>query len=148
MHRFVLLFALAAAGASAPVVPQIALPPLGDAVRDQLGTVGRTVDPMLEDTTRIARDAQDFIRQRTERLARLVRTSGGAIEPDRTGAPARAGELLLLSPTPEALDVARKAGFAVLSEERLDMLDIDVTRLRVPAGKRLAAAQAGPGAPL
>lgn len=141
MHRLVILFALAA-GASAPVLPQVALPPLGDAVRGPLGTVGRTVEPVLEDTSRIARDAQDLVRQRVDRLARLVRTSGGAIEADRAGVPARAGELLLISPTAEALDAARRAGFAPISKERLDALDIDIARLRTPAGQSLARAQA------
>lgn len=139
--RHLFLF-LATACAAAPLVAQIALPPLGGAVQDTLGTVGRTVEPVLEDTTRIARDAQERVRQRVDRLARLVRTSGGAIELDRVGAPARAGELLLISPTPDALDSVRRAGFVVLSEERLDALDIDVARLRVPAGQPLAKAQA------
>ena len=142
MRHLFPFFALAGAFAAMPLMAQIALPPLGDAVRDTLGTVGRTVEPVLEDTTRIARTAQDLVRQRADRLARLVRTSGGMIELDRAGAPARAGEILLIAPTPEALDMARKAGFAMLSEERLDALDIEVARLRVPAGQPLAKAQA------
>lgn len=142
MRRFFLLFALASAWAATSVMARIALPPLGDAVRDPLGTVGRTVDPVLEDTTRIARDAQDLVRQRVDRLERLIRTSNGAIEADRAGAPARAGELLLISPTPEALDVARKAGFSPISEERLDTLDMEIARLRTPPGQPLAKAQA------
>lgn len=141
MHRL-LLFSAACAFAAMPIMAQIALPPLGDAVRDTLGTVGRTVEPVLDGTTRVARTAQELVRQRADRLARLVRTSGGTIELDRAGAPARAGELLLIAPPPEALDGARKAGFAVLSEERLDTLDIVVARLRVPAGTSLAKAQA------
>lgn len=141
MHRLLLFSAVCAFGAM-PVVAQIALPPLGSAVRDPLGTVGRTVEPVLDGTVRATRDAQELVRQRAERLSRLVRTSGGTIELDRAGAPARAGELLLIAPTPDALDGARKAGFAVLSEERLDALDIAVARLRVPAGTSLAKAQA------
>ncbi len=142
MRLFLLLLALAGASAAAPLAGQVALPPLGGVVQDTLNTVGRTVEPVLKDTTRIARNAQERVRQRVDRLARLVRTSGGAIEFDRAGAPARAGELLLISPNPEALNAVRRAGFAVLSEERLDALDIEVTRLRVPAGQPLAKAQA------
>lgn len=107
-----------------------------------LETVDRTLGTGVDATTRTVRSAAALAQARIDRLGDLVRRNPAAIERDADGNPARKGELLLVSPDQGALDAARQLGFAVLAEERLDTLDLSVTRLSVPRGMALAQAQA------
>ncbi len=132
---------IAAALLAAPALAQLGLPPLGGTVRDAVGTVGRAVDPLLDATGPVLTDAAGLAREQVARLDRLVRRNRDTIERDAAGAPARRGELLLLEADAAAVEVARSAGFALLGEERLDALDLAVTRLGLPPGLSLAAAE-------
>jgi hypothetical protein len=144
-YRFVILMALCAVSVT-PAWGQLGLPPLGgavrDSVRDVVGTVDRTLDPLAQATQGIVTDAAQLAQQRVERLDRLVRHHRDSIELDQAGAPARKGELLLIDPGDADLAVAQRAGFALLERERLGELGIGVARLGVPAGMPLARAEA------
>lgn len=125
-----------------PAPAQLALPPVGNVLRDPIGAVEKVADPVVARAQRLAAQAETLAQQRTDRLARFVRRHSDVIEFDRSGAPARKGELLLLGGEAAMRDALRHAGFVILSQERLDSLDISVTRLGVPAGLPLAQAQA------
>lgn len=142
MIRHLPLLVLLALGSASPVAGQMALPSLGGVVREPLDTVQRALDPTLDGVTRVGRDAQALVRERLRRMTRLVRESGGAVQLDSHGDPARAGELLLLEPSAEALALAQLDGFGVLSDEKLDALDIRVVRLQVPGAMSLAKGEA------
>ena len=138
--RSALLSALIALCA-APALAQLGLPSLSAQLPDPLGTVSRTVDPLLSSTRDLAAQASALAAARIERIERLVRQGRDRIELDAAGDPARRGELLVLGADPAALDLARDAGFALLGTERLDALDLVVTRIAVPAGMPLAKAE-------
>lgn len=139
-HRIALLTALIAC--AAPAAAQLGRPLIGGTVDRVLGTVDGLAAPALRTVDSLARDATTLARARIDRLDQLVRRNRASIERDETGAPARRGELLLVDPTEAQLDAARDAGFAVLGSERLEELDLGVTRLAVPAGQPLARAEA------
>lgn len=131
----ILAMLLAAPAVAQLGLPQVPLPPLGG-VGDRIDRViGQTVD--LGEQT-----AGELLRLRADRLDRLVRRNREAIELDATGAPARRGELLLVDPTPEALEAAAAAGFALAGQERIAGLDFEVARLSLPPGLPLAKAEA------
>ena len=90
----------------------------------------------------VQREAEDLARQRVRSIDRLMRQNRDAVERDRQGAPARRGELLVLDAGEADLEAARRSGFTVLSGERIEGLEMVVTRLRVPAGFDLAEAEA------
>lgn len=119
---------------------QIALPPvqLPDAARNlpSLPEIGVpplvTLDRTLENTA---------AQLRLDRIAALLRDHPDRIERDRNDQPAVRG-ILIATGVDDAM-VARAAGegFAVIDSERIDALDLDVVRFRVPAGRSLSRAQ-------
>lgn len=141
MRRLFKLSLLVAVCAAAPALAQLGLPPLGGTVRDAVGTVEQTADPVVSGAKPLLTEPAALARAQTARLDRLVRQNRDTIERDATGAPARRGELLLIEGDAAALVTARGAGFTLLDEERLDALDLKVTRLAVPQGMSLAAAE-------
>lgn len=141
-----ILAVLALAGAlAAPVAAQLQLPGLprvGGVVEDATATIGDT----LEGADRLgAREAQRLLRVREQTLDRLLRRNGDVIERDARGDLARRGELLATGATPDQIAQLQAAGFGILSTEPIEGLDIEVVRLRVPAGLSLADAQARAG---
>lgn len=133
------LGALAAPLTAQLSLPQVSLPPTGAVLDPVTGQVLGTVDEL-------GRDVADRIRQladlRTERLERLVHRHSDAIEFDAQGEPARRGVLLVMDAGPAALTEAEQRGYRVMGVERIEALDLDVLRLAVPAGRKLADAQA------
>lgn len=121
-----------------PGVPQ----PVERVLGDTLETVDSALGTGVHATTRTVRSAAALAQARIDRIGDLVRRNPAAIERDADGNPARKGELLVVAPDQAALDAARQLGLAVMAEERLDTLDISVTRLSVPRGMTLARAQA------
>lgn len=107
-----------------------------------LEIVDRTLTSGMDATTRAARSASALAQARIDRIGDLVRRNPAVIERDADGNPARKGELLLVAPDQPTLDAVRQLGFSFLAEERLDTLDLTVTRLSVPRGMTLARAQA------
>lgn len=122
--------------AAAPLAAQVALPGL------PLPRIDRVLPPLIQPVEDIAESATRLARERVRGIDRLVRREGAAIERDARGDPARRGELLAMELDAASLALAEGAGFAALSSERIEGLDLAVTRLRAPAGMALAQAQA------
>ncbi|MBC2666147.1 S8 family serine peptidase [Novosphingobium flavum] len=138
--RLPLIFALLL-GAAVPASAQLGLPPVGGALDRVTGTLGSALDRVGDTAGTIARNAADLARERTARLAELLRRHGDAIEVNAAGAPARRGELLALDLSPQDLARARASGFAALESQQLGELGLTVTRLAVPPGMPLAKAE-------
>ncbi len=125
MKRFrrawiVLLAACLSAGAGAQVgvpLPPLPLPPLP-------GTV--------TDTLRTAQSQATELRQL--RIRELLRSERATVETDPDGQPILRRQVGTLSPSAEALERARAAGFTVLSERALEGLGLKVVVLQAPEG--------------
>ncbi len=134
------LLALALLVPALPAAAQLALPgvrlppvpPAGDAI-------GRTLD---QTTETLRETADQLLDLRQARIDRLLRRERDSVEADARGAPARRGELLLLDPDAATLDAAKAAGFALITRDRLGALGLEVARLQLPRGVKLAAAEA------
>jgi hypothetical protein len=140
-NRFAILMALGATIA-APAAAQLGLPPLGGTLRDVVGSVDRTLDPLAQTVDDIVTNATGLAQQRVRRLTSLVRRNRDAIELDETGEPARKGELLLVEPAEPDIATAQHAGFTLIERDRLGELGIGIARLGVPGHMPLARAQA------
>lgn len=77
---------------------------------------------------------------RLDRLAALVRAHPRALELDDQGQPVVRGEVLAISPTPEALAKITAAGFAVARQARSDELGLSLVTLTPPKGLSARAA--------
>ncbi len=128
--------------ASAPAAAQLGLPAVGPVIGDVLDTTNRTLDPLQDKVGNVTHRAARLADARLSRLSDLMRRNRETMELDVDGAPARRGELLLIGASETDIARAQEAGFAPLSRERLDTLDIDVVRLAVPGRLSLAKAQA------
>ncbi|HEY7753613.1 MAG TPA: S8 family serine peptidase [Steroidobacteraceae bacterium] len=124
MKRFrwawVILLAGAAAAALAQVslpVPQLPLPPLPGTVTDTL----RAAQTPLAELRRL-------------KVRELLRSRRATVEADPDGQPILRHQVGALSPSPDALERARAAGFTVLSERALEGLGLRVVVLRAPEG--------------
>lgn len=129
------LLALVAAPLAAQVaLPRVQVPPVGPVLDDALGALDES-GPLLQRTVeRLARD-------RLRTLDRLVRRNTDVMERDARGDPARRGELLVMDASPEGIEAAIDSGFRLLSQERVEDLDMSVLRLAVPPGMDLASAE-------
>lgn len=138
MRIFFLTSALLAMIA-APLAAQIALPQVG---LPEVGVIVDQLDDTIDRTTRqIEREAQRLATDRLRRIDRLVRRNRDTIEFDMNGAPARKGELLVMDASQAGLEQALEHGFAALSRESVEGLELEVVRLSVPAAMTLADAQ-------
>ncbi|TAN53862.1 MAG: hypothetical protein EPN19_08670 [Betaproteobacteria bacterium] len=114
-----------------PLPPQLpALPPAPD-----LRIEKPPVVPRLESLP----DLSDLLESRTLTIGRLLREHGHLIEADPAGHPAIRGEVVVLSPSPAALEAARAKGFSVVRESALEALGERVVVLRAPSGATTAA---------
>lgn len=131
--RLVLAAALAAGGWAAGA--QV-LPPVPD-VGGTLGTIGRTADDALRDTSdgldRTRSEVAALARARVSRLEALVRANRTRLEMTDAG-PAVRGEVIALDPDPAALAAVERAGFSRLAEDRIEGLDLRTVTLAVPRG--------------
>ena len=118
---------------------QVGLPGLGGAVG---GLVDGAGDALDRGGNLLERQARDLLRLRDQQLARLLSQNSDRIERDAAGNLARRGELLSVGISPGDLNRLKRAGFAVIAQEIVEGLDLQITRLRVPLGANLAKAQA------
>ena len=113
--------------------------------------VGRTGLPLpqLPLADRLAQDVDSLADRltpdalaaaRLDRLAALVRAHPRALELDDQGQPVVRGEVLAVSPTPEALAKITAAGFAVARQARSDELGLSLVTLTPPKGLSARAA--------
>ncbi len=88
----------------------------------------------LDRTLNRATDTLDLRELRLNRVRNLIRTHRDVIEADPRGAPILRSEVLAFSPSEQAVERARAAGFAVIREKTLDGLDARIVVLRAPEG--------------
>lgn len=112
---------------------------MGGLLGDVTDRVGRTIDEVETVTTR---QADRLLRARERTLSRLLRDNRDTITLDSQGNLARRGELLVQDLGDAGLLALVGAGFAVIETEKIEGLDIAVTRLALPAGLELAEAEA------
>ncbi|HEU5285253.1 MAG TPA: S8 family serine peptidase, partial [Sphingomicrobium sp.] len=78
--------------------------------------------------------AQTLLELRRLRLQELIRSHRGQLESDGSGQPVARGRLVAIDPDPASLQLAARAGFFILTEERHGELGLRVVHLRVPRG--------------
>jgi subtilisin family serine protease len=129
--RFTLLLLGLLALAAAPVRAQIGLPPVQLPNLPGLDTqpLNRTVNGVLDQA-----DPRQLRELRQLRIRNLLRTNRTVLETDPRGAPIVRNEVVALSPTQEALDRARAAGFGIGPTRSLEGLDVTIVVLQAPAG--------------
>ncbi len=125
---------LAAPAAAQLGLPGVSLPDTGGI----LDPVTGTIDSLDED---VRDSAQDLLRQRERTLSRFLRRNRAHVEADRNGAPARRGELLVMDLSAPDRATIEAQGYVLISSERIDGLDIEVTRIAIPEGRELAEAE-------
>lgn len=138
----IILALLALSGTiAAPGSAQLQLPRL-PGVGGVIGNATGTLDNTLAATERLkTREAQRLLRLRDQTLTQLLRRHSNVIERDVDGDLARRGELLAMEASPAQIVRLEKAGFGLIGREQIDGLNIEVVRLKVPAGLSLSLAQ-------
>lgn len=128
--RFTLLLLGLLAIAAAPARAQIGLPPVQlPNLPVDTQPLNRTVNGVLDQA-----DPQRLRELRQLRIRSLLRTNRAVLEADPRGAPIVRSEVVALSPTQEALDRARAAGFGIGRTRALEGLDVTIVVLQAPAG--------------
>ena len=132
--------ALGLALLAAPALAQLGLPGA------TLPSVGGVIDRTLGTANDLLRGTAGEVGEtlqlaRTDRLDRLLRRNRDSLERDASGEVARRGELLLVDPDAATLAAVGALGFVSSETGRLDELDLSFTKLRLPKGLSLAAAQ-------
>lgn len=139
MRYWTILLAVACllpGGASLPVAAQIALPPM------RLPDPARMLPPLPEvDAGSLVSAGDRLMRIRLDRITALVRGNRDSIELDDRGEPAVRGVLVAAGVDAAMIARADKEGFALLDRERIDGLDLDIARFRVPEGRSLGRAR-------
>jgi hypothetical protein len=154
--------ALVAGNGGAQLLPSVNLPPVNLPVgTGPLGTVPATgqivqnllnqpgarqaISPTLDSVAGLpgglaAAGAPTLLELRRLRLQELIRSNRRALDSDERRQPVARGRLIAIDPDHRSLQLAARAGFAILTEERHQLLGLRVVQLRVPA--RLGARQA------
>jgi subtilisin family serine protease len=127
---FVLAPLAIAAGLAAPAAAQL-LPPLPLPSLPNVGSVVRDVDRTLDVATADIGRLTDLRRLRVQKL---VRQHPRELELDDRGEAVVRGEILAVSPSPQSLEIARKAGFTVMRTETLEDVGISLVTLAPPPG--------------
>lgn len=130
------LFCLLLGGTDARVAAQVALPPV------RLPDAGRILPPLPEiDAERLTGIGDRLREVRLDRITALVRGHRDRIELDERGEPAVRGVLVASGVDAAMIARAGEAGFALIDRERIEGLDLDIARFRVPEGRSLARAR-------
>lgn len=78
---------------------------------------------------------------RLDRLTRFVRQNRDAVDYDSNRYPAVRGELVAIGVSDDAIESAQAAGFALLSRDAIEGLDLNYVRFATPAKMSLAEAE-------
>ena len=164
--------ALVAGSGGAQLLPSVSLPPVnvpvgggplgnvpaaGQVVQNLLSQPGarQAISPTLDSVAGLPgglaeAGAPTLLDLRRLRLQELIRTNRSQLDSDERGQPVARGRLLVIDPDPRSLQLAVRAGFPVLTEERHNLLGLRVVQLRIPRGlsarnalKRLRGAAPG-----
>jgi hypothetical protein len=84
--------------------------------------------------------ASSLLELRRLRLDALIRANEALLESDERGEPVRRGILLAVDPDPMSLQLAQRAGFRLLADERDPVLGLRAVKLAVPPGKSARSA--------
>jgi len=123
-------------GTDARVAAQVALPQV------QLpGAAGPLPSLPEVDIGRVAVMGDNLTQLRLDRITALVRGNRDSIELDERGEPAVRGVLVASGVDAAMIARAGEAGFALIDRERIEGLDLDIARFRVPDGRSLARAR-------
>jgi len=123
-------------GTDARVAAQVALPQV------QLpGAAGPLPSLPEVDIGRVAVMGDNLTQLRLDRITALVRGNRDSIELDERGEPAVRGVLVASGVDAAMIAQAGEAGFALIDRERIEGLDLDIARFRVPDGRSLARAR-------
>jgi subtilisin family serine protease len=117
------------AGAANAVTGQLGVGQNGAIIVGDLGAdhLGQGLDP------------PSLLELRRERLRALARANAKALEIDRAGDPVRKGEVIVMSPSDEALTRAQGAGFRVVTRQSDEALGLSTVILAAPRGKSAEA---------
>jgi hypothetical protein len=108
---------------------------LGGAVSGLPSTIGGTLGDVRQSTDRMVDDLSSATSQVSrDRLSDLARENPRALDFDDHGAVVVRGEVLAISPSPASLDLAAKAGFTLLRDDRMESLGLDLVTLGTPKG--------------
>lgn len=123
-------------GTDARVAAQVALPQV------QLpGAAGPLPSLPEVDIGRVAVMGDNLTQLRLDRITALLRGNRDSIELDERGEPAVRGVLVASGVDAAMIARAGEAGFALIDRERIEGLDLDIARFRVPDGRSLARAR-------
>lgn len=122
-------------GVGLPSAPGGGLP-MGGFPDLPLPTGATTGLPTVSGLTRQARslEGQALGALRGRQVQALIRDHADVIDVDDLGQAVVRGEVLILSPSPQSLAIATKAGFPVGAETRLEGLDLSTVTLSPPDG--------------
>ena len=147
--------ALCATSAGAQLLPRISLPPisvpvpapvtdapvLGPVLQDVLGgrQAQQAIRPTLDSVAGLPRSlaeagAPTLLELRRLRLQELIRENRAVLEADERGQPVRRGIVVAVDPDPLSLQLAARAGFRVVADERDPALRVRLVQLAVPRG--------------
>jgi hypothetical protein len=148
--------ALVASGAAAQLLPGLQVPaplpplplpttdlPVAGPVLDQIlanpETRQRVVRPTLNHVRGLPEELAEaggdtLLQLRRMRLRELIREYPRELESDGDGRPVRRGIVVVADPDPASLGLAVRAGFRILSDERLETLGFRSVVLAVPRG--------------
>lgn len=129
-----MIAALLLTGSGQIVSAQVALPALPDVTRSL---------PTLPDigAERLIGVTDTLAQARIERIATLLRGRREQIEADERGEPAVRGVLVASGVDDAMVERAAGQGYALIDRERIDGLDLDIARFRVPDGRSLGRAR-------
>ncbi|WP_033074713.1 S8 family serine peptidase [Sphingopyxis sp. MWB1] len=135
--------ALLIGGGAPSASAQLSLPQIG--VPDQRGSLP-PLSPLPSPLPEVERSARGLVnggleRVRLDRIATLLREHPGRVELDRDKQIARAGVLIASGVDAAMLAKAEGAGFTLIDRERIEGLDLEIMRFRLPRGQSLARAQ-------
>ena len=144
--------ALVAASAAAQLLPQVNVPVVGPVAVPNVPVAGPAIQNILQQpgarqvispTLNSVSGLPDGIAQsgpatlldlRRLRLQELIRSHRNQLESDGNGQPVARGRLVAIDPDIASLQLAARAGFAVISDERHAELGIRAVHMRVPRG--------------
>jgi hypothetical protein len=155
VHRALIAASVAAVlagSASAQMLPRVGLPALppvnlptrdvplvGPAIQTILEQPGarEAVSPTLNSVSGLTKQIADapaatLLELRQLRLRELIRQNLRELENDGTGLPVRRGVLVAIDPDPASIQIAARAGFAVLADDRDPELGLRTVTLSVP----------------
>ena len=107
----------------------ISQPQTQQVIRPTLDTVAGLPEQIAES------GAPSLLQLRRLRLEALIQSNDAVLESDERGEPARRGILLAVDPDPVSLQLAQRAGFRLLADERDPVLGLRAVKLAVPPGK-------------